>query len=66
MDKHHPGQQPYATLLKFVADRKGHDFRYAINNHKIQSALHWAPKETLASGIHKTMQFYLQQLKEKA
>ncbi|RQW82201.1 MAG: dTDP-glucose 4,6-dehydratase [Methylococcus sp.] len=46
-------------LIKFVADRPGHDQRYAIDAGKIQSQLGWAPGETFETGLRKTVQWYL-------
>lgn len=50
---------PYAQQIAFVADRPGHDRRYAINCNKLQSELGWAPKETFETGIAKTVAWYL-------
>jgi dTDP-glucose 4,6-dehydratase len=50
---------PHADLIQFVADRPGHDRRYAIDASKIQNELDWVPKETFESGIKKTVQWYL-------
>lgn len=50
---------PHKGLIKFVTDRPGHDRRYAMNTAKIQSELGWKPRETFASGIRKTVQWYL-------
>lgn len=49
----------YAELIKYVADRPGHDMRYAIDATKIQKELGWTPQETFESGIRKTVQWYL-------
>ena len=49
----------YAELIKYVADRPGHDMRYAIDASKIQRELGWTPQETFESGIRKTVQWYL-------
>ena len=49
----------YHELIKFVDDRPGHDKRYAINNQKIRDTLGWEPKETLFSGLKKTVQWYI-------
>ncbi len=49
----------YRELITFVEDRPGHDFRYAVDASKVQSALGWSPKETFESGIRKTIQWYL-------
>jgi dTDP-glucose 4,6-dehydratase len=50
----------HEELITFVTDRPGHDFRYAINSNKIRTELGWQPRETLESGLHKTVQWYLQ------
>jgi dTDP-glucose 4,6-dehydratase len=52
--------KPHAKLLQFVKDRPGHDRRYAIDSRKIQTELQWRPQENFASGIRKTIQWYLQ------
>lgn len=52
--------QSYASLISFVADRPGHDLRYAIDAGKITGETGWMPKETFASGIRKTVNWYLQ------
>lgn len=50
---------PYASQMTFVADRPGHDRRYAIDARKIERELGWRPAETFATGIRKTVQWYL-------
>ena len=52
--------QQHAELITFVADRPGHDRRYAIDARKIERELGWRPAETFESGIRKTVQWYLQ------
>ena len=47
------------SLIRFVKDRPGHDRRYAIDARKIERELGWRPQETFASGIRKTVQWYL-------
>jgi len=49
----------YASQIVYVADRPGHDRRYAIDAGKIERELGWRPQETFASGIRKTVQWYL-------
>jgi len=51
--------QDYAKQIAFVADRPGHDRRYAIDATKIQRELDWTPDETFETGIRKTVQWYL-------
>ena len=53
------GGSPRRDLIQFVKDRPGHDFRYAINPAKVESELKWFPKETLESGLRKTVIWYL-------
>ncbi len=51
--------KPYASLITFVQDRPGHDKRYAIDASKIKDELAWTPRETLESGLKKTVGWYL-------
>ncbi len=51
--------RPHAKLITFVADRPGHDRRYAIDASKIQRELGWTPQETFETGLRKTVQWYL-------
>ncbi|WP_336728723.1 dTDP-glucose 4,6-dehydratase [Achromobacter ruhlandii] len=51
--------QPYETQITFVKDRPGHDRRYAIDARKLERELGWKPAETFASGIRKTVRWYL-------
>ncbi len=48
------------SLIAYVADRKGHDMRYAINPEKIHRELGWLPETDFADGIEKTILWYLQ------
>ena len=45
--------------IKFVKDRPGHDFRYALNSNKIKRELKWKPKTTFEKGILNTFNWYL-------
>lgn len=49
----------YDRLIRFVADRPGHDRRYAIDARKIGRELGWQPTETFETGIRKTVEWYL-------
>lgn len=50
---------PHADLIQYVTDRPGHDRRYAMEISKVKRELDWEPKETLHSGLMKTVQWYL-------
>ncbi len=50
----------YTELITYVADRPGHDLRYAIDADKIHRELGWLPRETFATGIRKTVLWYLE------
>ena len=45
--------------IKFVKDRPGHDFRYALNSNKIKRTINWKPKTYLSDGISKTVDWYI-------
>ena len=51
--------EPHASLIEFVADRPGHDRRYAVDAGKIEKELAWRPQETFSSGLEKTVRWYL-------
>ncbi len=61
LDELHPGSPvtPHESLITFVADRPGHDRRYAIDAGKIERELGWVPEETFESGLRKTVQWYI-------
>ena len=50
----------YRKQITFVKDRPGHDFRYAIDAGKIKNELGWVPKHTFGTGIHDTINWYLE------
>jgi dTDP-glucose 4,6-dehydratase len=52
-------QEGFISLITYVADRPGHDLRYAIDASKIQKDLGWVPAETFESGMRKTIKWYL-------
>jgi dTDP-glucose 4,6-dehydratase len=51
--------RPHESLIHFVADRPGHDFRYAIDASKIHRELRWVPTESLVTGLRRTIRWYL-------
>ncbi|MGU3415448.1 dTDP-glucose 4,6-dehydratase [Enterobacteriaceae bacterium C34A] len=59
LDELVPIDKSYRELITRVADRPGHDRRYAIDASKIQRELNWVPQESFNSGIRKTVQWYL-------
>jgi len=52
---------PHVSLVSFVTDRPGHDRRYAIDAGKIERELGWVPSHTLASGLRRTVEWYVDQ-----
>lgn len=59
LDELRPAEKPYDSLITFVADRPGHDRRYAIDASKMQKDLGWVPQESFETGLRKTVQWYL-------
>ncbi len=57
--EHPEGVSQYSDLITHVADRPGHDLRYAIDATKIDSELAWSPDETFETGLKKTIDWYL-------
>lgn len=60
MDRYHPAGAPHDRLITYVADRPGHDARYAIDATRLETELGWRAKETFDSGIDKTVTWYLE------
>jgi dTDP-glucose 4,6-dehydratase len=54
-----PDGQSYESLIIYVKDRPGHDRRYAMDIGKIAADLGWQPRESLQTGLLKTVQWYL-------
>jgi dTDP-glucose 4,6-dehydratase len=53
------GHKPRRKLITFVADRPGHDLRYAIDASKIRKELKWSPQESFESALRRTVEWYL-------
>lgn len=60
LDEVKPKDSNYSEQIVYVADRPGHDLRYAIDAAKIKKELNWSPVETFETGIRKTINWYLQ------
>jgi dTDP-glucose 4,6-dehydratase len=60
IDAVRPADAPHDRLIQFVTDRPGHDRRYAMNIAKIERELGWSPREDFASGLRKTVSWYLE------
>lgn len=60
LDEMRPAETSYASLITFVADRPGHDLRYAIDPTRIREELNWRPSVTLEQGLRKTVRWYLE------
>ncbi|MBP7703603.1 MAG: dTDP-glucose 4,6-dehydratase [Candidatus Hydrothermae bacterium] len=64
-----PQKKPYESLITFVKDRPGHDFRYGLDSSKIQYELHFQAHTSFEEGLYKTVTWYLKNrewLEEKA
>ena len=59
LDDLRPAARPHADLITFVADRPGHDLRYAIDPSRIREELGWRPSVTLEEGLRRTVRWYL-------
>lgn len=59
LDELMPKAEKYHQQITYVADRPGHDRRYAIDSSKIQRELGWKPEETFETGLRKTVEWYL-------
>jgi dTDP-glucose 4,6-dehydratase len=51
--------RPHADLIMFTEDRPGHDQRYAMDDRKLRGELGWQPRESLQTGLRKTVRWYL-------
>lgn len=59
LDERVPRGRPRRRLIRHIADRPGHDARYAVDAAKLEGELGWAPRETFESGLSKTVDWYL-------
>ena len=64
LDEIEPSKNSYKNQIKFVKDRPGHDFRYAIDASKIENEIGWKAEENFETGIKKTVNWYLQKYKQ--
>lgn len=60
LDEMHPTGAPHDRLITFVADRPGHDLRYAIDPSRMREELGWRPSVTLEEGLRRTVRWYLE------
>ncbi len=59
LDQAFPDRPPHKSLIEFVTDRPGHDFRYAVNFDRIRTELGWQPRHTFERGLAETVHWYL-------
>ncbi len=55
-----PAKAPHRDLIQFVADRPGHDRRYAIDASRVEAELGWRARETFATGMERTVRWYVE------
>ncbi|MBF0613760.1 MAG: dTDP-glucose 4,6-dehydratase [Magnetococcales bacterium] len=60
MDRLRPFAKPHEELIGFVADRPGHDWRYAIHSGKARAELAWQPRMDFPEGLERTVAWYLE------
>jgi len=61
LDKKVPWDKSYVSLISYVEDRPGHDWRYAVDGAKLKTELAWLPSLQFEEGIEKTIDWYLKQ-----
>ncbi|MDX1811843.1 MAG: GDP-mannose 4,6-dehydratase, partial [Gammaproteobacteria bacterium] len=59
LDQKRPWESSYESLITYVTDRPGHDWRYAIDGTKLKTQLSWSPSLQFEEGIEKTVDWYL-------
>ena len=62
MDQIKPNNKPHQSLINYVQDRPGHDFRYAIDFTKIYREFGWRPKFSFSESLERTVNWYLDNL----
>ncbi|MGZ9080454.1 MAG: dTDP-glucose 4,6-dehydratase [Burkholderiales bacterium] len=62
LDELRPQRAPHRDLIEYVADRPGHDRRYAIDARKIERELGWRPRHAFESGLRATVEWYLEHM----
>jgi dTDP-glucose 4,6-dehydratase len=60
LDRIRPDKAPHERLITYVADRPGHDFRYAVDISKIRRELGWEPVEIFENGLERTVRWYVE------
>jgi dTDP-glucose 4,6-dehydratase len=61
LNEQYPAKVPYESLITFVKDRPGHDFRYSTDASKLKSHTGWSPKMSFQEGLQKTVGWYIDQ-----
>ena len=62
LDRLAPTAGRHEELIRFVADRPGHDRRYAMDSSKLSRALGWSPRESFETGLERTVRWYLERM----
>ena len=59
LDETFPDRPAHKSLINFVTDRPGHDFRYAVNFDRIKKELNWKPRHSFKTGLIQTVEWYI-------
>ena len=59
LDQRAPRERSHREAIKFVTDRPGHDFRYAIDPEKIEREIGWQPQHSFEAGLERTIEWYI-------
>ena len=65
LDRKFPNRAPHYNLIKFVPDRLGHDFRYAVDGEAMIKSFNWKPKIGFRDGLRDTIEWYVKNLGQK-
>jgi dTDP-glucose 4,6-dehydratase len=65
LDKIEPEPEPYSSLITYIEDRKGHDWRYDVDSDKLRAELDWRPEVDFENGLTDTVRWYLNETRKQ-